>query len=99
MAQFDWLGPVLTGCDWSGLVIASLHSPCNMCENPFCLGLCSEWDCCAMEPANKKAKLDSRFHSPQKRETMEEICKGFVPANTKKATGWVIGVFNSWQAE
>ena len=51
-----------------------------------------------MEPANKKAKLDSRFHSPQK-ETMEEICKGFVPANTKKATGWAIGVFNSWRAE
>jgi len=52
-----------------------------------------------MEPANKKAKLDSRFRSPQKRETMEEICKGFVPANTKKATGWAIGVFNSWRAE
>ena len=52
-----------------------------------------------MEPANKKAKLDSRFRSPPKRETMEEICKGFVPANTKKATGWAIGVFNSWWAE
>ena len=52
-----------------------------------------------MEPANKKAKLDSRFRSPQKRETMQEICKGFVPANTKKATGWAIGVFNSWRAE
>ena len=51
-----------------------------------------------MEPANKKAKLDSRFRSPQKRETMEEICKGFVPANTK-ATGWAIGVFNSWRTE
>ena len=52
-----------------------------------------------MEPANKKAKLDSHFCSPQKRETMEEICKGFVPASTKKATGWAIGVFNSWRAE
>ena len=63
-----------------------------MCSHPFCLGepWCSEWDCCAttMEPPRKKRKGDSTHHfmmpvSPMK---MNEICDGYVPRNTKKAT-------------
>ena len=67
----------------------------SMCTNPPGLGRtwCLEWDCCNQmaEPSKKKAKLDSsdrRFGSSQKQDAMEQICKGFVPANTIKATGW-----------
>ena len=74
-----------------------------MCSHPFCLGepWCSEWDCCAaaMEPPRKKRKGDSthRFMMPVSPTKMNEICDGYVPRNTKKATEWALRLFREWR--
>ena len=56
------------------------------------------------EPPSKIRKTKSRgsktrFASPVLPERMEEICKGFVPANTKKATTWAVRAFEQWREE
>ena len=56
-----------------------------------------------MEPPPKKAKRDSspeagsRFPSPKSSPKMSEICKGYVPPNTDKATKWALTVFRCWR--
>ena len=86
---------------------------CQQCSKPSCLGnpWCSEWDCCASDPEFESDKKDfkgpplkktkstvSRFSKPTSPTTMQTICKGYVPPNTQKATGWAVCVFNEWRA-
>ena len=40
----------------------------------------------------------SRFSKPTSPTTAQTICKGYVPPNTQKATGWAVCVFNEWRA-
>lgn len=50
----------------------------------------------------KKTKLQgsrTRFASPVSPGKMQQICKGFVPANTKKATTWALRAFEQWRDE
>ena len=49
--------------------------------------------------ASSSAKSVSRFPAPTSSPTMNKICKGYVPQNTNKATGWALRVFNTWQNE
>ena len=49
--------------------------------------------------ASSSAKSVSRFPAPTGSPTMNKICKGYVPQNTNKATGWALRVFNTWQNE
>ena len=49
--------------------------------------------------ASSSAKSVSRFPAPTGSPTMNKICKGYVPQNTNKATGWALRVFNTWRNE
>ena len=58
------------------------------------------------EPKKKKMKgIDGKEVTQSKRfvavseEEMEQICKGFVPKNTKKATSWAVKVFEQWRLQ
>ena len=58
------------------------------------------------EPKKKKMKrTDGREVTPTKRfvvaseKEMEQICKGFVPENTKKCTNWAVKVFEQWRVQ
>ena len=41
----------------------------------------------------------TRFPAPTGSPTMSDICKGYVPQNTHKATTWALRVFNAWRQE
>lgn len=45
------------------------------------------------------AESTSRFKAPSSDKEFEELCKTFVPKNTKKATTWAMNVFHEWKAE
>ena len=76
-----------------------------MCENAFCLGepFCSEWETCSwMEPRPKRSKTESsidRFPKPCSSSQMKEICQGYIPRNTNKATNRALKVFQSWREQ
>ena len=40
-----------------------------------------------------------RFGSPAPASEMEQICKGYIPPNTQKATDWSLHIFKEWQAK
>jgi hypothetical protein len=53
-------------------------------------------------PPSKKKKLSlgrPRFEKPKSAEEMQEIFKGYVPANTAKSTAWGVKVFQDWRSE
>ena len=60
-----------------------------------------------MEPPVKKARKThvsspekaTRFPAPTGSPTMSNICKGYIPQNTDKATTWALRVFNAWHQE
>ena len=60
-----------------------------------------------MEPPVKKARKTrvsspekaTRFPAPTGSPTMSDICKGYIPQNTDKATTWTLRVFNAWHQE
>ena len=76
-----------------------------MCSNPFCLGefWYVEWDCCSSPPPSKKKKTTKapggRFATPLSPKSMEQVCRGVVPKNTKKCTSWALRVFEEWRTE
>lgn len=55
-----------------------------------------------LRPPTKKLKLSlgpSRFDKPKSVEEMQEISKGYIPANTAKSTAWGVKVFQVWRSE
>ena len=77
-----------------------------MCENAFCLGepFCSEWGDLFLDGAHHRNVLKcsppladslNRALSSQ----MKEICQGYIPRNTNKATNRALKVFESWREQ
>ena len=77
---------------------------------PFCsvrkCCVSSDQEMEALEPPRKKGRKDDaaapstsrcRFSDPTSPRRMLKICKGVVPANTEKATGWACCVFEEWR--
>ena len=52
-----------------------------------------------MERSKRKSPAKRRFCAPVSPCKMGTICKGVVPANTKKATSWAVRVFEEWRKE
>lgn len=48
------------------------------------------------QPKRRKVLKLARFSKPTSPSQMKEICKGFVPANTKKANNWSRRIFDQW---
>ena len=46
----------------------------------------------------KQIKLSKRVEKVSTQEVIDEICKGYVPANTKRNTEWSRRVFAEWRA-
>ena len=44
-------------------------------------------------------EVGSLFPSPMSSPKMSEICKGYVPPNTEKATKWALTVFHCWRSQ
>ena len=89
---------------WHGNVAYTKEPVVVMCCNPFCLGepWCSEWGCCTMEPAKKKARTEAAtnwFFVPVSSPRMQKIFKGYIPKNTEKATSWALHVFTEWWSQ
>ena len=80
----------------------------------LCEPYCTEWDCCSkmsedsyedQEPPKKVPRTEpagrtgqQHFGTLKSNTEMIEICKGFVPDNTKKNTEWAIRVFSEWRS-
>ena len=55
-----------------------------------------------MDPPPKRSKTESsigRFPKPCSSSQMKEICQGYVPRNTNKATNWALKVFQLWREQ
>ena len=51
------------------------------------------------QPKKKSLRLSRRFSEPTSPSKMKEICKGYVPENTKKANNWSRRVFDQWREQ
>ena len=51
------------------------------------------------EPLKTVQLNSSRFRPPVNDDEYEAAAKGVIPANTKSATNWALGVFKAWMKE
>ena len=51
-------------------------------------------------PSKRKKTMEAPggcFATPLSHKSMEQVCQGFIPKNTKKCTSWALRVFEQWR--
>ena len=88
-------------------MVCAIKSTYNIMYSPSCPYIDAVLDFCCMQLSCTHRLMDGcwgstgytwgGFSKPISPTSMQRICKGYVPANTRKSTKWALGVFHHWR--